>query len=212
MFLPKRICGILPSATPFRIARSPVPATLAASGTLYVARTFGSSFVFTASSAPNILCRGIPLQDIFRDGILLAMARHKKTRGAASRAVIDLRNSLGKTQQEFAHALKCAISTVARWETKDPPKGDALFQLAEFAKKQGHTYLGQHFELMYLDEVRANLGPNAKLRGTGSPKSGLVIWNDCDNEAPNSADFFRNAARELLELADSIDLAKGEKK
>jgi transcriptional regulator with XRE-family HTH domain len=97
------------------------------------------------------------------------MGRHRTKRKEASNAVVALRKLLGVTQQQFAsEVLKVAISSVARWETKDPPHGETLIQLADIAERNGvglhHTKgqpfmeLGSVFRRLYLDEVRANLG------------------------------------------------------
>lgn len=52
-------------------------------------------------------------------------------------AVRELREALGDTQQQFAHRLGLAISTVVRYELTRPPKGKALVQLQEVAKQHG---------------------------------------------------------------------------
>jgi hypothetical protein len=65
---------------------------------------------------------------------------------------------LDKTQQEFAVELvKTAITTVARWETSHPPRGDALIRLAEVADRNDRPSLAEEFRILYADEAIANI-------------------------------------------------------
>ncbi len=51
-----------------------------------------------------------------------------------SQAVLELRKAMGMTQTTFAiKVLKMAVSTVARFETSTPPRGDVLIKLAAIA-------------------------------------------------------------------------------
>jgi hypothetical protein len=96
------------------------------------------------------------------------MREHEKPRDAASRAVIALRTALGKTQQTFAvEDLKSAVTTVARYETSHPPRGDALLRLAEIADqaipKHRETQtdlikLRENFRRMYAEDVLQKIG------------------------------------------------------
>jgi hypothetical protein len=54
-------------------------------------------------------------------------------------AVRSLRKALGETQQKFAHRMKKAIRTVARWETVRAPTGRELYQLEVEARRNGLT-------------------------------------------------------------------------
>lgn len=119
--------------------------------------------------------------------------------------------ALGHTQQEFAQVLKTAISTIARWETKDPPKGDALLQLADVAWRKDQTTLSMDFEILYLKHIM----PRLKNKRMMISNPGLVICGfDFDNskDEAGAADFLINRAfdiapdhaRELI-----IKLAKG---
>jgi DNA-binding transcriptional regulator YiaG len=75
------------------------------------------------------------LQAISFNDMILDMGRNSKKRHAASEAVIALREALNQTQQAFAHKMKTAIVTIARWETSQPPHGLTLLRLAEVAKQ-----------------------------------------------------------------------------
>lgn len=58
----------------------------------------------------------------------------------------EFRQALGQTQQQFAQTMGVTITTVARWETRRPPKGKWLAQLALEAERRGWTDIGQHFK------------------------------------------------------------------
>jgi transcriptional regulator with XRE-family HTH domain len=74
-----------------------------------------------------------------------------RTRHPASDAVRRLRIALGKTQQTFAvEVMHTAISTIGRWESNDPPTGDALKRLAAIADQHGLFQLNTEFEDLYL--------------------------------------------------------------
>ena len=51
-----------------------------------------------------------------------------------SLAIIAMRKELGITQMKLAHMLGLALSTVARWETFDPPRGKTLSNIALWAE------------------------------------------------------------------------------
>ena len=86
------------------------------------------------------------------------MKEHETQRHAASAAVIRLRKALGMTQQRFAvEELKSALNTVARYETTNPPRGDALLRLREIARKKGLHEIQDEFQMLYLDDLLASL-------------------------------------------------------
>jgi hypothetical protein len=86
------------------------------------------------------------------------MARNERAGHKAKRALIALRKALGKTQQAFAvEILKTAITTVARYETSHPPRGEVLLRLADIALSNGHADLAGEFRFIYLDEILKNL-------------------------------------------------------
>jgi transcriptional regulator with XRE-family HTH domain len=126
------------------------------------------------------------LQAISFDDILHAMGRHSKKRHAASEAVIALREALGQTQQAFAHKMKTAIVTIARWETSQPPHGQALLRLAEVAKqawlkdKAGpdveSPFDGLQFKFvgLYIDEVLADVSGSVS---PGERYNQIFKWN-----------------------------------
>src|SRR5258706_4598816 len=74
--------------------------------------------------------------------------------GDLSKAVKLLRGSLGQTQQQFAHTLSTAITTVARWETGRAPKGLFLVRLAEVAAQNKLADL----EKIFRDALAQELG------------------------------------------------------
>lgn len=65
---------------------------------------------------------------------------------------------MGKTQQAFAvEILGTAITTVARYETSHPPRGEVLLRLADIAAENQLLDLRDEFRSLYLDEVMSNL-------------------------------------------------------
>jgi transcriptional regulator with XRE-family HTH domain len=93
----------------------------------------------------------------------------EKPRHAASQAVIELRQAMGMTQQQFAvQVLGTAVTTVARYETSHPPSGKMLVTLSDIAMEQSHKVRGTDagrelnrlfglFRALYLDDVRRTL-------------------------------------------------------
>jgi transcriptional regulator with XRE-family HTH domain len=81
-----------------------------------------------------------------------------RKRDPLSQAVIELRTSLGETQQQFAARLRSALSTVARYETSRPPAGDVLLQLAQIAEKNRLLKLQDLFRWQYVDEAMRKAG------------------------------------------------------
>jgi len=62
-----------------------------------------------------------------------------RPRSAESRALTELRTSLGDSMQQFANRLHIALTTVGRYETSNPPpRGKALRRFYLLAKKHGH--------------------------------------------------------------------------
>jgi len=83
----------------------------------------------------------------------------EQTDNEASLALVAFRKALGLTQQAFAvEIMKSAVTTVARWETGNPPpRGDALVRLAEAADEHGLPKFGNEFRYLYMDEVIGSL-------------------------------------------------------
>lgn len=94
------------------------------------------------------------------------MKRGNPQRPAAGRALIALREALNMSQGEFAVLiLDCAITTVGRYETKDPPRGKVLLRLAAIAEAQGLPALKERFWKLFEDDARATY--NAAMRKVG---------------------------------------------
>lgn len=134
------------------------------------------------------------------------MTDNETKRNVASKLVIELRNALGKTQQQFAvEVVKTAIVTVARWETNHPPKGETLLRLAGIAWENGQTRLSGDFTLLFLDEVMPRLHEKGMLRfGPASAESGYVICR-FDNAADEAwaITWLRDCADKLEESGAS---------
>ena len=118
------------------------------------------------------------------------MKKHKTQRDAASTAVSDLRLAMGMTQQRFAvEVLKTAITTVARYETTHPPRGDALLRLAKIAAQNDLLDLAARFRRLHLDEVLSGLHFN--LLVDEQTKTGwLVMKLNGQPQIDDAIDFF----------------------
>ena len=82
------------------------------------------------------------------------MARpSSRHRSDLSNAVIQLRRSLGDTQQQFAMRLGLAMTTIARYETSRQPQGDVLLQFARVAEDNGYSKLAQIFRRAMAEEA-----------------------------------------------------------
>lgn len=62
-----------------------------------------------------------------------------------SEVLIALRHELGLTQQLFAIKLGCAITSVGRWESSDPPAGETLVRLARFCNQNNQPQFRDKF-------------------------------------------------------------------
>jgi transcriptional regulator with XRE-family HTH domain len=67
------------------------------------------------------------------------------SQNSVSRAVRELRKALQESQQAFAHRMKTAVRTIARYETVRPPRGKMLAQLEKIAVKAGCAELATVF-------------------------------------------------------------------
>lgn len=70
----------------------------------------------------------------------------KTRKDPAITALVALRHHLGLTQQRFAvEVMDSAVTTVARWETTFPPRGDVLLRLTTIAEKNDRPDLADVF-------------------------------------------------------------------
>lgn len=76
-----------------------------------------------------------------------------KSRHPVSKALIDLRNALGETQQQFAVRIGASVTTIARYETFRPPHGKTLVQIADIAQQRGLDELASVFHQAFDGEV-----------------------------------------------------------
>lgn len=82
------------------------------------------------------------------------MRKTSRKRQPASEAVIALRKHMGLTQQRFAvEILLTSITTIARWETGRPPRGEMLLKLSSAAEKQRRPDLSATFFSFFMDDV-----------------------------------------------------------
>ena len=74
-------------------------------------------------------------------------------RNESSIALVELRETLKLSQQNFSTALGVTISTIARWETSDPPKGYSLIRLALLAGDRMLPEIRDRFIALYVREL-----------------------------------------------------------
>jgi transcriptional regulator with XRE-family HTH domain len=67
---------------------------------------------------------------------------------------------MGETQESLARKLDVSLQTVALWETRRPPQGLALLQLATIAKDHRHDDLAEWF----VKAAHLSLDAQARLR------------------------------------------------
>lgn len=128
------------------------------------------------------------------------MHKHEKPRHAANDAVAALRKAMGLTQTSFAvEVMKVAISTLARYETSTPPRGDVLLQLASIAGREAlecrpeqrtrFVELRDTFRVLYFKDSFEEKGFNSHasfsfshLPGGGPDIGFLVVKTETDDE------------------------------
>jgi transcriptional regulator with XRE-family HTH domain len=86
-----------------------------------------------------------------------ARRKEKYTRHRLSRALITLREQLGETQQKFADRVGLTVTTIARYETQRPPRGQMLARLEQVARSEGHAECANTF----LSALEKELGSGA---------------------------------------------------
>jgi transcriptional regulator with XRE-family HTH domain len=127
------------------------------------------------------------------------MKGNEKIRNAAREAIIELRKSLGKTQQSLAvDVLKTAVTTVARYETSHPPSGEALLRLANIAADHGKIELSEEFKFLYLEEVLQTLNFNlivSKAQPGRDTKGYLILRLSGQQEIDDAIELIRKRSR-----------------
>jgi hypothetical protein len=99
-----------------------------------------------------------------------------KQRDPASQALVDLRNAMELTQQEFAvDILDCATTTISRYESFGPPKGEMLLKLRGIAHARGLTAIANQFQGIWLEEVKEAIGPYAARVLIGESNAGGLL-------------------------------------
>jgi len=122
------------------------------------------------------------------------MKEPKTQRNAASAAVIGLRAALGMTQQRFAvEVLQSALNTVARYETTNPPSGEALLRLAKIADENALSDLAARFRRLHLDENLSNM-PNLVIDAQAET-GWLLMRLDGRKQIEEAIDFYEKCRR-----------------
>jgi transcriptional regulator with XRE-family HTH domain len=79
--------------------------------------------------------------------------KKKEDRHDVSLALIELREHLGETQPQFANRIGVAVTTIARYETQRPPRGQMLARLEQVARSEGHTKCANTFRFALEKEL-----------------------------------------------------------
>jgi transcriptional regulator with XRE-family HTH domain len=123
------------------------------------------------------------------------MREHNTQRNAASQAVIDLRTALGMSQQRFAvEELSSALNTVARYETTNPPRGEALLRLAKIATDKNLPEIAAKFRKLRLDEILSALA-NTITVNPDTLEGWLVVRLSGRERVDDAIDFFEEKLR-----------------
>lgn len=89
------------------------------------------------------------------------------------------------TQQRFAvEVLKSALNTVARYETTNPPRGEALLRLAKIADENNLPDIAARFRRLHFDEI-LSLQPNLVIDAPA--KTGWLIMRLSGRERIDAA-------------------------
>lgn len=75
----------------------------------------------------------------------------------APELIRDLREEAGMSQQEFAEAIGCSITTLARWETNRPPSLEAVFKLLPWAIRHRHERSAAAIAAVLEDELEGTV-------------------------------------------------------
>ncbi|MCL6508602.1 MAG: hypothetical protein K6T59_16440 [Bryobacteraceae bacterium] len=119
-------------------------------------------------------------------------------RSPVSRAVRELRQAYGESQQAFAYRTKTAIRTIARYETVRPPRGAELSQFLELAiAKQRHD-LAEIFARAMADElqIKAERIPRSIEEGL---LADLLFLSARNRQIPEVAQRFKRAHGLLIQ-------------
>jgi transcriptional regulator with XRE-family HTH domain len=119
--------------------------------------------------------------------------RQNKQRHPASEALIELREALGMSQQDFAVTeLKSALNTVGRYETTNPPRGDTLLRLAEIAERRSLPKIAARFRRLHSDQLLSDTGlKNALSIDPQTGKGWLLLKLDSREELDDAIDLFQ---------------------
>ncbi|HXS94177.1 MAG TPA: helix-turn-helix transcriptional regulator [Candidatus Limnocylindrales bacterium] len=120
----------------------------------------------------------------------------------ASETLISLRKALNMTQQAFASEMKTAVTTVARWETNNPPpRGAALLRFAEVAEIHNLKGLPEQFHLLYAMEMMAPLKIKQLVVAGPSGRGYVLAKFDNRREMSAASEFLKRSAGHLEQIA-----------
>ena len=126
------------------------------------------------------------------------------------------------TQAQFAVlVLDCAITTVARYETIQPPQGDVLLRLAKIAKqeafKEGRSqaeqeifiYLEGRFQELYVQDAREKLGCSLlMIPRTDAEREHAHLLTRVGGELAMKLAYYFLSVAQVLDAKDENDIPK----
>lgn len=127
-------------------------------------------------------------------------------RAAICKAVRDVREAAGLTQQQLAVRLDKAVRTIPRWETNSPPRGKDLVQFERLAIQAGREDLAKIFRRAITAELET-----ASVRIPMTIEEGLLVdlllLAMRNRQMPAIKKHYPGVARTLAASFEAIDTA-----
>lgn len=127
----------------------------------------------------------------------------------ASEALKALRAALGETQQQFAHRVGMAITTIARYETSRPPRGSVLVTFANIAEENGLHEIATRFNNAIIREMGL-VSSRAYMHALPRIERIHTLLNDIDKEnfTPRQIEQICEAREKAFEAVQLLRPAK----
>ncbi|HZT34896.1 MAG TPA: helix-turn-helix domain-containing protein, partial [Nitrososphaera sp.] len=127
-----------------------------------------------------------------------------------SKAVIELRQSLGLNQQQFANRLKMAMTSIARYETSRTPKGKTLAQFARLAEQSGRHDIASIFDRALAAEIEGKKGDQSAEQQMLSRAIRAILIGAGAQDHKRIGDFFEHEFKRASKRAKDDPIAQNE--
>lgn len=130
------------------------------------------------------------------------------------RALIDLRKSIGESQEQFARRLKTTVRTVSRYETTRVPKGIVLSRLQAIATATGNEQCSAIFRNALAKELGLRNVVTIARRDRAEALRLLAVlhtqmqYTITSNTPPSTPDEDADLAEARKVQADAMELAR----